>query len=74
MILHSKYISVLVMFLNIVYQDRDILEVVSSRAIYQGTVGVQLSIVSLPGELYVPISWVAAYKAVVKEGAIERSS
>lgn len=74
MILHSKYISVLVMFLNIVYQDRDILEVVSSRAIYQGTIGVQLSIVSLPGELYVSISWVAAYEAIVKEGAIERSS
>ena len=62
------------MFLNIVNQDRDILEIVSSRAIYQGTIRVQLSIVSLPGKLYVSISWVAAHEAVVKEGAIERSS
>ena len=74
MILHSKYISVLIMFLNIVNQDRDIFKVVSARAIYQGTVEVQLSIVSLPAELYASISWVAAHKAVVKEGAIERSS
>lgn len=74
MILHSKYISVLIMFLNIVNQDRDIFKVVSARAIYQGTVEVQLSIVSLPAELYASISWVAAHEAVVKEGAIERSS
>ena len=62
------------MFLNIVYQDRDILEVVSPRAINDSTIGVQLSIVPLPAELYGSISWVAAHKAVVKEGAIERSS
>ena len=74
MILHSKYISVLITFLNIVYQDRDILEVVSPRAINDSTIGVQLSIVPLPAELYGSISWVAAHKAVVKEGAIERSS
>lgn len=62
------------MFLNIVNQDRDIFKEVSARAIYQGTVEVQLSIVSFPAELYVSISWVAAHEAVVKEGAIERSS
>ena len=74
MIPHSKYISVLIMFLNIVYQDGDILEVVSPRAIYLGTIGVQLSIVPLPAKSYGSISWVAAHKAVVKKGAIERSS
>ena len=74
MIPHSKYISVLIVFLNIVYQDGDILEVVSPRAIYLGTIRVQLSIVPLPAELYGSISWVAAHKAVVKKGSIERSS
>ena len=74
MIPHCKYISVLIVFLNIVYQDGDILEVISPRAINDGTIGVQLPIMPLPAELYGSISWVAAHKAVVKEGAIERSS